>query len=122
LFSRNAFDELTTLPAAVATETIVPREVQETPVTIGEERFDTCVGLSFDSSPLEYRYGAAMTPQLINDLGFIRKKSFWAAYVRRAIVPAEAGDVAVVRDAVAAAARRQTRLAVAPPATSSRMP
>lgn len=61
-------------------------------LAIAGETFHKSVRFDFDRPPVPPREGMPFRP-LVSELGFIRKKRFWAAYLRRALVQITEADL-----------------------------
>lgn len=64
----------------------ITSNLRRDPVAINGETFTQSVTLKFDTEPLDRGEGLDFV-SLVPELGFIRKKKSWMAYVRKALVP-----------------------------------
>jgi hypothetical protein len=68
--------------------------------SLGDEEFRQSVAISFDEKPLDYRRGAIVTAEIVEQLSFMPKKEAWFAYVRKSLVSIPAEDFALIANAV----------------------
>lgn len=84
--TRGCYNNPTRDRAQVIGTGTITSDLRRDPVVVNGETFTQSVTLRFDAEPLGRADGVDFV-SLVPELGFIRKKKSWMAYVRKALVP-----------------------------------